>query len=244
MEKKIEEKGIIIIPTYNELSNIKRMIPQLLQLYPDLDILVVDDNSPDKTGDYVKEYGEKEKRVKLISREGKLGLGTAYVAGFKYMLANGYDIAFQMDADFSHDPTEIGNFIKYLDEYDLIIGSRYIQGVNVVNWPMNRLLLSFFANKYTKIITGMHINDSTGGFKCFKRKVLEAIDLNYIRSNGYAFQIEMNFKAYKKGFRIGEMPIIFIDRVHGTSKMSKKIVREAITMVWKLRIRSILGILK
>ena len=182
--------------------------------------------------------------VKLIKRKGKLGLGTAYVEGFRYMLKNGYDVAFQMDADYSHDPKEIANFIKYLDEYDLIIGSRYVQGVNVINWPMRRLLLSYLANQYTKIITGLPIKDSTGGFKCFKRKVLEAIDLNEIKSNGYSFQIEMTYKAWIKGFKLKEVSIVFTDRVAGTSKMSKKIVREAIVRVWKLRIRNMLGILK
>jgi dolichol-phosphate mannosyltransferase len=160
------------------------------------------------------------------------------------MLENGYDIAFQMDADYSHDPREIANFKKYLDDYDLIIGSRYIQGVNVINWPMRRLLLSYFANYYTKIITGLPLKDSTGGFKCFKRKVLEAIDLNQMKSNGYSFQIEMNYKAWIKGFKLKEVSIIFMDRVAGTSKMSKQIVREAIFRVWKLRFRKMLGILK
>jgi dolichol-phosphate mannosyltransferase len=237
-------KSIIIIPTYDELNNIQKLVPELLELYEDLDILVVDDNSPDGTGDYVRELGKANSRVKLIAREGKLGLGTAYVAGYKYMLENGYDAAFQMDADYSHDPREIANFKKYLDDYDLIIGSRYIQGVNVINWPMRRLLLSYFANYYTKIITGLPLKDSTGGFKCFKRKVLEAIDLDQIKSNGYSFQIEMNYKAWIKGFKLKEVSIIFMDRVAGTSKMSKQIVREAIFRVWKLRFRKMLGILK
>ncbi|MBL1212946.1 MAG: polyprenol monophosphomannose synthase [Ignavibacteriae bacterium] len=237
-------KSIIIIPTYDELNNIQKMIPILLSTYEETDILVVDDNSPDGTGNYVKKLSEENNRVHVIQRAAKSGLGTAYVAGFKHMLKNGYDIAFQMDADFSHDPKEIGNFIKQLDDYDLIIGSRYIQGVNVVNWPMRRLLLSYFANKYTKIVTGLPMHDSTGGFKCFKREVLESINLDNIHSNGYAFQIEMNFKAWKKGFRLKEIPIIFIDRIEGTSKMSKKIVREAVFMVWKLRFQSIFGLLK
>jgi len=236
-------KAIVIIPTFNELNNIQKLIPELRNLYPFLDILVVDDNSPDGTGDFVKTLSEQDQAVHLIEREDKLGLGTAYVAGYKYMLANNYDIALQMDADFSHDPKEIKNFLNNLDKYDLIIGSRYIQGVNVINWPMQRLLLSFFANKYTKFITGLPLCDSTGGFKCFKRKVLDSIELDSIKSNGYAFQIEMNFKAWKMGFKIGEIPIIFMDRVEGSSKMSKKIVREAILMVWKLRLRSIFGIL-
>lgn len=237
-------KSIIIIPTYDELNNIQKLVPELLELYSDLDILVVDDNSPDGTGDYVRELGMTNARVKLIERQGKLGLGTAYVAGYRYMLENGYDIAFQMDADYSHDPREIANFKKYLDDYDLIIGSRYIQGVNVINWPMRRLLLSYFANYYTKIITGLPLKDSTGGFKCFKRKVLEAIDLDQMKSNGYSFQIEMNYKAWIKGFKLKEVSIIFMDRVAGTSKMSKQIVREAIFRVWKLRFRKMLGILK
>jgi dolichol-phosphate mannosyltransferase len=237
-------KSIIIIPTYDELNNIQKLVPELLELYEDLDILVVDDNSPDGTGDYIRELGITNQRVKLIEREGKLGLGTAYVAGYRYMLENGYDVAFQMDADYSHDPREIANFKKYLDDYDLIIGSRYIQGVNVINWPMRRLLLSYFANYYTKIITGLPLKDSTGGFKCFKRKVLEAIDLDQIKSNGYSFQIEMNYKAWIKGFKLKEVSIIFMDRVAGTSKMSKQIVREAIFRVWKLRFRKMLGLLK
>ncbi len=237
-------KSIIIIPTYDELNNIQKLVPELLELYSDLDILVVDDNSPDGTGDYIRELGKSNPRVKLIARGGKLGLGTAYVAGYRYMLKNGYDFAFQMDADYSHDPREIANFKKYLDDYDLIIGSRYIQGVNVINWPMRRLLLSYFANYYTKIITGLPLKDSTGGFKCFKRKVLEAIDLDHIKSNGYSFQIEMNYKAWIKGFKLKEVSIIFMDRVAGTSKMSKQIVREAIFRVWKLRFRKMLGILK
>ncbi len=236
-------KAIVIIPTYNELNNVQKLVPELRELYPDLDILIVDDNSPDGTGDYIKELGKKDEKIHIIEREGKLGLGTAYVAGYKYMLEHNYDIAFQMDADYSHDPREIKNFLKLIDKYDLIIGSRYLNGVNVINWPMQRLLLSYFANKYTKFITGLPIHDCTGGYKCFRREVLQAINLDAIKSNGYAFQIEMNFKAWKKGFKLGEIPIIFLDRVEGTSKMSKKIVREAIFRVWELRIRSILGIL-
>ncbi len=237
-------KSIVIIPTYNELNNIQKLIPELLELYDDLDILIVDDNSPDGTGKYVENTGKENSRVKLLAREGKLGLGTAYVAGYKYMLENGYDVAYQMDADFSHDPRELANFKKQLKDFDLIIGSRYIQGVNVINWPMQRLLLSYFANQYTKIITGLPIEDCTAGFKCFKKEVLEAIDLDNIKSNGYSFQIEMNFKAWKKGFKLKEIPIIFMDRIHGTSKMSKQIVHEAVFRVWKLRIRHALGILK
>lgn len=235
------KKALVIIPTYNEIENIKKLLHQIIEFLPDINILVVDDNSPDGTGEYVKGLSLKDSRVKLLSRAGKLGLGTAYVEGFKYALANNYELAFQMDADFSHDPQELRNMLKEIENYDLVIGSRYIKGVNVINWPMKRLLLSYFANKYTKIVTGIPINDATGGFKCFRAEVLREINLDKIKSNGYSFQIEMNFKAWKKGFRIKEIPIIFYDRTEGKSKMSKKIVHEAIFMVWKLRLRSILG---
>ncbi len=237
-------KALVIIPTYNEIDNITKMIEQVLDLDPDLHLLIVDDNSPDGTGDYVEEASKENPRVKLIRRAGKLGLGTAYVEGFKYMLSNGYDLAIQMDADFSHDPSVIIKMLEEIEVNDLIIGSRYIQGVNVINWPMQRLLLSYFANKYTKIVTGLPVKDATGGFKCFRRKVLESIDLDSIHSNGYSFQIEMNFKAWKKGFKIKEIPIVFTERAEGTSKMSKKIVHEAVFMVWKLRLQSIFGRIK
>jgi dolichol-phosphate mannosyltransferase len=173
-----------------------------------------------------------------------MGLGTAYIKGFKYALENNYDYIFEMDADFSHDPKEIPNFLKEISSCDLVLGSRYKDGVNVVNWPMRRLMLSLFANVYTRIVTGMPVHDATGGFKCFKKEVLQSINLNEVRSNGYAFQIEMTFKAWKKGFKIKEISIVFTDRVKGTSKMSKKIVREAIFMVWKLRFANMFGILK
>ncbi len=232
---------LVIIPTYNELTNISNMIPEIFNLYPEIHILIVDDNSPDGTGSYVKKLMETDNRIHIIEREKKLGLGTAYVAGFKYVLANGYTYAIQMDADFSHDPIVIKKFLENITEHDLIIGSRYISGINVINWPMSRLLLSYFANIYTRIITGLPVMDCTAGYKCFKREVLESLDLNRIHSNGYSFQIEINFKAWKKGFRIFEVPIIFMDRFEGHSKMSKKIVREAIWMVWKLRLQSIFG---
>lgn len=235
------KNAIIIIPTFNERKNIEKMLDTLNELYPELHILVVDDNSPDGTGDYVKSRSESDDRIHVLQREGKMGLGTAYVAGFKYMLDKKYDYAIQMDADFSHDPEEIANLLIAIESNDLVIGSRYIQGVNVVNWPMSRLLLSYFASIYTRVITGMPVMDATGGFKCFRKEVLQSINLDKIRSNGYSFQIEMNFKTYKKGFRIKEIPIVFTDRVEGVSKMSKKIVHEAVTMVWKLRFRSIVG---
>ena len=170
-----------------------------------------------------------------------MGLGTAYIEGFKFALKNNYDFIFEMDADYSHDPKEIPNFLNAIQGNDLVLGSRYSNGVNVVNWPMRRLLLSYFANMYTRVITGLPVKDATGGFKCFRRKVLETINLDRVKSNGYAFQIEMTYKAFKKGFRIKEIPIIFIDRMKGKSKMSKRIVREAIFMVWKLRLRSLIG---
>ncbi len=237
-------KAIVIIPTYNELHNIQKLIPDVLSLYDkEIDILVVDDNSPDGTGKFVEELSKSNEQVHVLIREKKMGLGTAYCAGFKYALQHGYEYIFEMDADFSHDPKELANFLVAIKNHDLVIGSRYLTGVNVINWPMQRLLLSFFANKYTRIITGMPITDSTGGFKCFRRKVLESINLDNIKSNGYSFQIEMNFKTWKKGFKIGEIPIIFYDRQLGKSKMSKKIVREAALLVWKLRFRSILGVL-
>jgi len=235
------KKSLVIIPTYNEIQNIKKLIHQIIEILPEINILIVDDNSPDGTGEYVRELSSVDSRVKLLSRSGKLGLGTAYVAGFKYMLENGYEIAYQMDADFSHDPKELLNMQKEIENNDVVIGSRYIKGVNVINWPMKRLLLSYFANKYTKTVTGIPVCDATGGFKCFRKEVLQTINLDKIKSNGYSFQIEMNFKAWKKGFRIKEIPIIFYDRTEGHSKMSKKIVHEAVFMVWKLRLRSILG---
>lgn len=236
-------KSLIIIPTYNELENIRKIIPDILDRYDEADLLIVDDNSPDGTGIFVEQLTQETDRIKLIKRPSKMGLGTAYIQGFKYAIQNGYDYIFEMDADYSHDPKEIGNFLEAIKSYDLVLGSRYKTGVNVVNWPMQRLLLSYFANSYTRLVTGIPVRDATGGFKCFRRKVLESIDLDSIKSNGYAFQIEMTFKAYKKGFKIIEIPIIFVDRFQGTSKMSKKIVREAVFMVWKLRIRSTFGIL-
>lgn len=239
----MNEKSLIIIPTFNELENIRKIIPDILGRYDDVDILIVDDNSPDGTGVYIEKLTHESDRIKLIKRPGKMGLGTAYIQGFKYALQNQYDYIFEMDADYSHDPKEIKNFLGAIKNYDLVLGSRYKTGVNVINWPMRRLLLSYFANSYTRFVTGLPVRDATGGFKCFRRKVLESIDLDSVKSNGYAFQIEMTFKAYKKGFKIIEIPIVFADRFHGTSKMSKKIVREAVLMVWKLRIRSTFGIL-
>jgi len=237
-------KTLVIIPTYNELENMPRLLPEVLSKNDEINILIVDDNSPDGTAAFVQNEMKNNDRIHLIKRSSKQGLGTAYIAGFKYALQNNFELVFEMDADFSHDPNEIPRFLEEIKDSDLVLGSRYKNGVNVINWPMRRLLLSWFANLYTRFITGMPVHDATGGFKCFRRKVLEAIDLNRVTSNGYAFQIEMNFKAWKKGFAVKEIPIIFVDRMKGESKMSKKIVREAVTMVWKLRLKSIFGMLK
>lgn len=234
-------KSLVIIPTYNEKDNIGKIIPLVLKQDPDIEVLVVDDNSPDGTGKIVSELTATNRRVKLIQRMKKSGLGTAYLTGFQYALQNGYDYIFEMDSDFSHDPAYLPYFLSAIQEADLVLGSRYIKGVNVVNWPISRLILSYYANVYARWVTGLPVKDSTGGFKCFKREVLEKIGLDRIHSNGYAFQIEMSFRAWKKGFKIKEIPIIFVDRREGESKMSKKIVREAVWMVWKLRLLSLLG---
>ena len=237
-------KILIIVPTYNELENLPKLLPEVLSKDSNVDVLIIDDNSPDGTAAFVENEIKKNNRIHLIKRESKQGLGTAYIAGFKYALQKDYQLIFEMDADFSHDPNEIPKFLEEIKTADVVLGSRYKNGVNVINWPMRRLLLSWFANFYTRLITGMPLHDATGGFKCFKREVLKAINFEHVKSNGYAFQIEMNFKAWKKGFRIKEIPIIFVDRVKGNSKMSKKIVREAVFMVWKLRFKSIFGLLK
>lgn len=236
----IMERALVVVPTYNESENIPKLIPKILEQDSMFEVLVVDDNSPDGTANLVRALQKDNDRIHLLERPSKRGLGTAYVAGFKYALANGFDYVFEMDADFSHDPKALKLLLGKMKEYDLVIGSRYISGVNVVNWPMRRLILSYSANIYTRIITGMPVKDATGGFKCYKRKVLENIDLDSLKSNGYAFQIETNFMAWRKGFRICEIPIIFIDRRVGVSKMSKHIVYEAAWMVWKLKIKSIL----
>jgi len=234
-------KALIIIPTYNEKENVPRLVQEIARYQKDVHILFVDDNSPDGTGQIVKGLQENNPHIHLLERPGKMGLGSAYLAGFKYALARGYEFIFEMDADFSHDPKEIPKFLEAIENYDLVLGSRYIKGVNVVNWPLRRLLLSYFANVYTRVITGMPVQDATGGFKCFRREVLEALDFSQVGSNGYAFQIEMSYRAWKKGFRIREIPIIFIDRVYGVSKLSKKIMWEAVFMIWKLRFMGMTG---
>jgi dolichol-phosphate mannosyltransferase len=234
-------KSLIIIPTYNERENIERIVPRVLGQDPSINVLIVDDNSPDGTGQIADNMAEKDDRIFVIHRQNKSGLGTAYITGFKFALQNDYDLVFEMDCDFSHDPKYIPHFLEAIQDVDLVLGSRYISGVNVINWPMSRLLLSYYANVYSRIVTGLPVRDATGGFKCFRREVLEAIDLDEVKSNGYSFQIEMSFRAWKKGFKIKEIPIVFEDRKEGQSKMSKKIVREAVWMVWRLRLWSILG---
>ncbi|HPW24445.1 MAG: polyprenol monophosphomannose synthase [Candidatus Syntrophosphaera sp.] len=237
-------KALLIIPTYNEIANIKNIITASLSQSPDLYILVIDDNSPDGTAKAVKEMMENEPHINLIERPKKMGLGSAYVQGFKYALNNDYDYVLEMDADFSHNPADLPRLLEAAKKYDVVIGSRYCQGVNIINWPFRRLLISYFASKYVRIITGMPIKDPTSGFKCFRRRVLEAIDLDSILSDGYAFQIEMNFRAWVKGFTIYEIPIVFTERRDGVSKMSRQIVWEAAWMVWRLQIMKLLGKIK
>ena len=236
------ERALVVIPTYNEAGNVPSIVPQVLAQDARLEVLVVDDNSPDGTGQLAAAIAAQEPRVHVIHREGKLGLGTAYLTGFTWALERGYDYVFEMDADFSHDPAHLKQFLKAIEEADLVLGSRYLGGrVTVVNWPMPRLLLSYCANVYARWITGLRIWDLTGGFKCFRRRVLEAMDLARVRSNGYAFQIEMSVRAWRKGFTLKEIPIVFVDRTEGQSKMNKAIVREAVWMVPRLRLMTWFG---
>lgn len=235
------QRALIIFPTYNERENIEKIVHAVLPLDPRIHVLVVDDNSPDGTGVIADKLAAQESKVRVLHREKKEGLGQAYIAGFRWALEEGFDFIFEMDADFSHGPEYIKVFLKEIQTHDLVIGSRYINGVNVINWPMSRLLLSYFANVYTRWVTGLPLRDATGGFKCFRRKVLESINLDQVGSSGYSFQIEVSMRVWKKGFKIKEIPIIFYDRTAGESKMSKKIVREAIWMVWWLRVKSIFG---
>jgi dolichol-phosphate mannosyltransferase len=238
----VKNNRLVIIPTYNELGNIEQIIDAVASLSVDFDILIIDDSSPDGTGKIVKELKENKYKEKLhiIERAGKLGLGTAYITGFNWALQNKYEFIFEMDADFSHNPQDLIRLYETAknDNIDLVIGSRYITGVNVVNWPMGRVLLSFFASKYVQFITGIPIKDTTAGFVCFRAKVLETIDLDNIKFKGYAFQIEMKFTAWKHGFKLKEIPIIFTDRTVGTSKMSKGIIKEAAFGVLQIKIRS------
>ncbi|MBN1291343.1 MAG: polyprenol monophosphomannose synthase [Candidatus Latescibacteria bacterium] len=234
-------KALIIIPTYNENENIVEITQAILELPYDFEILVVDDNSPDGTGNIAENLSDEDKRIHVLHREEKKGLGPAYIAGFRWGLKHNYDLFFEMDADFSHRPCYLHDFMGAIKEADLVLGSRYITGVNVINWPLGRLLISYFANRYSMAVTGLPIRDATGGFKCYRRDVLESIDLDKVRSTGYAFQIEMSMRAAAKGFKIVEIPIVFYDRTKGTSKMSFGIAREAAWIVWKLRFLKLIG---
>jgi dolichol-phosphate mannosyltransferase len=231
-------KTLIVIPTYNERENIVLLIPEIRSTFADADILVVDDSSPDGTSQCVQEIARSIDGVYVLDRAKKEGLGRAYINGFAWALERSYEYIFEMDADFSHSPQYLPAFMKAVENADLVIGSRYISGVNVVNWPMERLLLSYFGNLAARIIAGIPVKDCTGGYKCFRRSVLENIDLSKIGSSGYSFQVEMNYHVWRKGYRIVEIPIVFTDRQRGTSKMSTKIIREGLLLIWKLRLRS------
>ena len=234
----MKHDSLVIIPTYNEKENIKKIIKEVLAQGNVYDLLVVDDKSPDGTGNIVKELMKRNKRINLLEQGSKLGLGTAYTNGFKWAIKNDYQFIFEIDADFSHDPSNLPTFRKYLKEegFDLVIGSRYKSGVNVVNWPMSRLILSYSANLFAKTITGVPISDLTSGFKGIRKKVLESLDFNKIKADGYGFQIEIHFYSYWNDFRIKEVPIVFVERRLGDSKMSKNIIWEAFWLVWKLGI--------
>jgi dolichol-phosphate mannosyltransferase len=232
-------KAFVVIPTYNEKENVRSLSDAVLAQHPGIHILFVDDNSPDGTGVIIDDLAADNDRVHVLHRSGKLGLGSAYREGFKAALAMGADYLLEMDADFSHDPATLPLFLTAILDNDLVIGSRYLNGVSVVNWPIRRLILSYCASVYTRLVTGLQVRDCTSGYKCFRRSTIEAIDLSRVTSDGYSFQIEMNYRCMEKGFRISEIPIIFIDRHAGSSKMSGSIVREAVLMVWKLRLNSL-----
>jgi dolichol-phosphate mannosyltransferase len=231
----INKRALVVFPTYNEKENIEKIVSAVLTKSDIIHALIVDDNSPDGTGQIADRLASENSRIHVLHRSVKAGLGTAYITGFKWAIEKGFDYIFEMDADFSHSPDFLPNFLEAIKDYDLVLGSRYISGVNVVNWPMSRLLLSYYANVYSRLVTGLPVRDATGGFKCFRREVLESIALDKVKSNGYTFQIEMTMRAFIRQFRIKEIPIVFYDRQMGTSKMSKKIVREATWMVWWLR---------
>ena len=238
--------SVVIIPTFNEAHNITRVTERVMPLDEQIDILFVDDGSPDGTADVIRQLQKKyPQRIHLIEREGKLGLGTAYVKGFEYALEKGYEYVCEMDADLSHDPNDLSRLIQTVKngKADVAIGSRYCKGISIINWPLSRLILSYTANLYARFVTGLPIYDTTAGFKCIHRKVIETISLEKIRANGYAFQIEIHFRAWKAGFRLKELSIIFREREQGESKMSKAIVREAIWRVWALKLQSIIGTL-
>ena len=235
------DRALVLLPTYNEAETLGDLLPRILEVDPRLDALVIDDGSPDGTGELAERLASEEPRLSVLHRRAKMGLGSAYIAGFREGVRRGYGFLFEMDADLSHDPKYLPDFLRAMEEADLVIGSRYLRGVNVINWPMSRLLLSYNANRYARWVTGLPLTDSTSGFKCFRREVLESIDLDSVDSTGYAFQIEMNFRAWKRGFRLAEIPIVFVDREAGESKMTTAIVREAVWRVWSLRLKSLLG---
>ncbi len=232
---------VVIIPTFNERGNIQRLIPEILEQDGTISVLVVDDSSPDGTSEAVEAMAAADSRIALLRRPQRQGIGPAYIAGFQQALRNGADYIVQMDADFSHPVAMLKEFRTHIEDYDVVLGSRYLAGITVVNWPIERLLLSYFGNWYARRVTGLPIADVTGGFKCWRRETLERIALDRVRSNGYAFQIEMNYRAWRNGHRIKELPIIFVDRTTGDSKMSKSIATEALWIVWWLRIMDFLG---
>jgi dolichol-phosphate mannosyltransferase len=229
---------LVIIPTYNERDNLPQVVERLMALPVTVDMLVVDDKSPDGTGQLADQMAEGNKRLHVLHRQTKEGLGRAYCAGFQWALANGFEFVFEMDGDLSHNPADIPAFLEAAQDADLVLGSRYSNGIRVINWPLNRLMLSLLAAKYVRVITGMPFSDPTGGYKCFRRKTLQMLDLENVRSNGYSFQVEMTHKVWRQGLRVAEVPIIFTDRFQGRSKMSAKIVEEALLMVWRLWVQN------
>ena len=239
MKNKNKKRKIVIIPTYNEIENIQDIIEEIFTIVPDIHIMIIDDNSPDGTADIVTKLQAFYKNLHLVKRTGKLGLGTAYKLGFRLALKNGYDYIMEMDADFSHDPAVLENFFLNIENYDLVIGSRYVAGGRLVNWPFMRWLLSYGASTYIRLITSLPIKDTTAGFKCFRREVLESINLTQVLSEGYSFQIEMHYKAWKNGWSIKEIPITFVDRTYGQSKMNWKIIAEAFLIPWKLKLQPV-----
>lgn len=231
-------KSLVVIPTYNERENVRELIPEILELEKEFHVLVVDDNSPDGTGKVARGFAEEDGRVNVLERKKKEGLAAAYLAGFKWALERDFDLIFEMDGDGSHDPKFLPKFLEKINGHDLVIGSRYFQGkLSVVKWDLKRVFLSVAGSIYAKFVTGVPVSDATTGFKCFKREVLEAVDFNKICSEGYSFQIEMNWRAHKKGFRIGEIPIVFYERRHGQSKMGGDITREALWVLWRMRLK-------
>jgi dolichol-phosphate mannosyltransferase len=238
------DRSVVIIPTYNEIANIENMLSTLERLHPALNVLIIDDGSPDGTADVVKHFQQKKANLHLLQRSGKLGLGTAYIKGFKWALEKGFEAVITMDCDFSHDPESIPGFLKNLDQNDLVIGSRYTGGIRIMNWPMQRLLLSYFASIYARTITGIPFFDSTGGFNAYTKRALSSLNLDKVFSIGYAFQIELKYKVWSLGFPCTEYPITFFERTVGKSKMSRKIIVEAVINVFRLRFKKVFGVLQ